>query len=325
MKSYQKSTCTNAIVRPAIAFCIFVAAVVSAKAQNVAVTDDNGYTAHTSAMLDVKSVTKGFLAPRLTTAQRTAIASPATGLLVFDTSLGAFYYYNGTSWVNLTTGIAGGNFWSYTSPNIYMASSTDFLGLGTNAPLHKLHLFHDVATTDGTDGNFVDIQNNNGSTGVMSGIRFWNGTTANTAKGAIFYQDRLSYGRGDLILANRTLGDQVNVTASDARMIIKSEGNVEVKASSALAGNQAIFHVSNADGDTVFAVYPEGVRVYVADDPGVKAAGNRSGFAVGGFSLSKGLTNEYLRVTPDSVRVYIEDTIGATKAGAGKGGFAVGG
>jgi len=64
------------------------------------------------------------------------------------------------------------------------------VGIGTNAPFHKLHVLQDVSTTDGTDGNLIDIQNTNNITGVISGIRFQNGTTANTFKGAIFYQDK---------------------------------------------------------------------------------------------------------------------------------------
>ncbi|MFH1315702.1 MAG: hypothetical protein ABIH67_04905, partial [Candidatus Uhrbacteria bacterium] len=71
-------------------------------------------------------------------------------------------------------------------------------------------------------------------------------------------------------------------------------------------------------------VTPDSVRIFVEDDPATKATGSKGGFAVGGFSLSKGVTNEYLRVTPDSVRVYIEDTTGL-KASGNRGGFAVGG
>ncbi len=54
-----------------------------------------------SAVLDVTSTTQGMLVPRLTTVQRTAIASPAQGLLVYDTNLGCFYYYNSTAWISL--------------------------------------------------------------------------------------------------------------------------------------------------------------------------------------------------------------------------------
>lgn len=57
-------------------------------------------TPDASSVLDVTSTSKGFLAPRMTSAQRTAIASPATGLMVFQTDgTVGFYYYNGTTWV----------------------------------------------------------------------------------------------------------------------------------------------------------------------------------------------------------------------------------
>lgn len=39
-----------------------------------------------SAMLDVKSTTKGILIPRMTFAQEQAIVSPAQGLMVFNTT-----------------------------------------------------------------------------------------------------------------------------------------------------------------------------------------------------------------------------------------------
>ena len=52
-----------------------------------------------SAMLDVKSTTKGMLIPRMTAAQRGAIASPAAGLLVYQTDAPiGYYYFNDTIW-----------------------------------------------------------------------------------------------------------------------------------------------------------------------------------------------------------------------------------
>ena len=52
----------------------------------------------TSALLQLRSTTRGFLPPRMTTTQRNAIASPATGLMVYDTSVNKVSVYNGTSW-----------------------------------------------------------------------------------------------------------------------------------------------------------------------------------------------------------------------------------
>ena len=58
-----------------------------------------GTPADSSAMLDISATTKGFLTPRMTTSQRTAINNPATGLLVFQTdSASGFYFYNGNTW-----------------------------------------------------------------------------------------------------------------------------------------------------------------------------------------------------------------------------------
>ncbi len=62
-----------------------------------------------SAMLDVKSTTKGMLVPRMTTTQQTAISIPATGLLVFDKTTGGFWFYNGTIWEDLSLGDNLGN------------------------------------------------------------------------------------------------------------------------------------------------------------------------------------------------------------------------
>ena len=54
-----------------------------------------------SSLFEVQSTTKGLLTPRMTTAQRTAINSPANGLLVYDTDESAFYYYEAAAWSRL--------------------------------------------------------------------------------------------------------------------------------------------------------------------------------------------------------------------------------
>lgn len=67
-------------------------------------------TPDASSKLDVTANNKGVLIPRLTTAQRLAIPSPANGLLVFDTNLDCFYFYSSISsaWTSLcTAGVTG--------------------------------------------------------------------------------------------------------------------------------------------------------------------------------------------------------------------------
>jgi hypothetical protein len=81
---------------------------------------------------------------------------------------------------------------------------------------------------------------------------------------------------------------------------------------------EALFEVKNKDGQTVFAVYNEGVRVYVSN--GAKAV--KGGFAVGGFGTDKAESTKYLFVGKDSVRIYLDNNP-LTKGT--KTGFAVGG
>lgn len=62
-----------------------------------------------SAALQVDSTTQGALVPRMTTTQRDAISSPATGLLIYNTTTGRFEFYSGSAWVGLeSTGGATG-------------------------------------------------------------------------------------------------------------------------------------------------------------------------------------------------------------------------
>jgi len=53
------------------------------------------------AILIATSTTKGFLPPRMTTTQKNLIASPAAGLMVYDTDLNRPCFYSGSAWVTL--------------------------------------------------------------------------------------------------------------------------------------------------------------------------------------------------------------------------------
>jgi hypothetical protein len=58
-------------------------------------------TIDASAILELDSTTRGFLPPRMTTAQMNNIATPATGLMIYDITTNQWMGYNGTSWVIL--------------------------------------------------------------------------------------------------------------------------------------------------------------------------------------------------------------------------------
>jgi Chaperone of endosialidase len=65
----------------------------------IGINTDNS-APHSSAILDVKSNTKAFYPPRMTTAEKNAIAGIQAGAVVYDVTLGGLNYYNGTSWVS---------------------------------------------------------------------------------------------------------------------------------------------------------------------------------------------------------------------------------
>jgi len=60
-------------------------------------------TPDASAKLEVSSTSKGILFPRMTTVQRNAIISPASGLHVFDTDVNALWFFDGAVWINYAT------------------------------------------------------------------------------------------------------------------------------------------------------------------------------------------------------------------------------
>lgn len=163
-----------------------------------------------SALLDLTSLTRGFLVPRMTHTQMNAIALPATGLLVYCTdfvsvtSPATFYYYNGIAWVpfigtawqvlgNAGT-VAGTNFVG-TTDNADLVFKTNAvegmrlstasnLGIGTATPTSRLHTVASGAMTSTYTGNLLtNIATSSTASITKYGTEVlstgtWNGTSA---------------------------------------------------------------------------------------------------------------------------------------------------
>lgn len=123
----------------ATALALSIVSASLARAQGVAI-NATGAAPDTSAILDLASTSKGFLAPRMTAAQRAAIALPATGLVVYQTDGTAGLYFNaGTSaspsWQAVGTG-SGTSQWTTNGTSIYYSAGN--VGIQRSAPTARL-------------------------------------------------------------------------------------------------------------------------------------------------------------------------------------------
>jgi len=100
-------------------------------------------TPNASAMLDISSTSKGFLAPRMSLLQRQAISSPANGLMVYqeNDNAGLYIYFN-NKWNKLDTAM-----WNSSSGNLSFSSGN--VGIGTASPAAKLEVNGSFKYTDG--------------------------------------------------------------------------------------------------------------------------------------------------------------------------------
>lgn len=158
------------ILRPVI----FVLALLSTgllHAQSVAINTD-GTTAHASALLDIKSSTKGMLVPRMTSLQRAAIATPAAGLFVYDTDTNSYWYFNGAAWNVLSAG-ASTNFWSLNGSDIFNNTAGN-VGIGTVAPFAYGH---------GANNRITEISNPNTGSNIQSHLILSTNGTSGSAGG----------------------------------------------------------------------------------------------------------------------------------------------
>ena len=99
----------------------------------------DGSAPHPSAILDVKASSstnaKGLLMPRV--ADHTVITSPATGLMVFNTTTNTFWYYNGLAWTDMGNGGSSGA-WLQNGTNVY--TNNNNVGINTATPQTSLDI-----------------------------------------------------------------------------------------------------------------------------------------------------------------------------------------
>src|ERR1043165_9938267 len=130
------------IFLPTIAMIVFLFVSVKTQAQtnifpSTGAAGIGTTTPDASSLLEVKSTTKGVLVPRMTQTQRNTIASPATGLLIYQTDkTPGFYYYSGAAWTAVSPKAVNKSLSNLTTPTAVNVSllpgTTDSIDLGTD-------------------------------------------------------------------------------------------------------------------------------------------------------------------------------------------------
>jgi hypothetical protein len=193
-----------------------------------------------SSILDLRSTTKGFLAPRMTTTERNAISSPATGLLIYNTSDNAFNFYNGTSWANFSSGGGITSLNGLTGATQTFAtgtSGTDF-NISSSGSVHTFNIPDASATARGLITNGAQtIAGNKTFSGLILGA---NGS--NSSPSFSFSSDTNT---GIYNIAPDIIGITTNGVE---RLRINSTGNFAFNSTDTTER----FHVSNVSaGDTI--------------------------------------------------------------------------
>lgn len=129
---------------------------------------------NSAAALDLTSTTQGVLYPRMNTTQRNAIASPAQGLMIFNTTSGCLEFFVGTLWqpvacgctsppsapssiVGTFTSLCYSSAYSYSVPDVNGASSYVWTVVGDNSA---------VITGQGGTTVSISFSNNSGATAI---------------------------------------------------------------------------------------------------------------------------------------------------------------
>ncbi|MDC1432322.1 DUF1566 domain-containing protein [Polaribacter sp.] len=209
-----------------------------------------------SAALEITSSTKGVLIPRMTEAQRDAIPSVATGLMIYQTDgTVGFYYYNGSSWTNV--GITGAQASAITA-NTAKVGYTDAL-VSANEDV--------VANTEKvgiTPAQTSAITANTAKVGITTSQA--SAITANTAK--VGYTDALVSANEDVVANTEKVGitpaQTSAITANTAKVGITTAQASEITANTAKIGVTTYAIGDSYGGGIVFYVYDGGRHGLIA-------------------------------------------------------------
>jgi hypothetical protein len=267
-------------------------------------------TPEASAALDISSSDKGFLMPRMTTAQRDAIVTPVNGLSIFDSDTKSFWTYIEGSWVEAKPGVG-----KFIDGNADIAYYPDRVGIGRNAfsTAHKLY----VESIKDTDGSHAAT--------VIRGVYEGTGTATTTyGLGAVARNNgtgTIDYAIGTQgIIENPNAGGSINIGVGSWPQI-NNQGVMNYGSGLVIENANNAGTMTTARGQDVGLVNKPGATMGTAalssmyatndgivsgDSYGLYIGGAGSG-TVGGNSYALYLSTPFLNVTGDAFALYSEN------------------
>lgn len=258
---------------------------------------------NSSSMLDITSSTKGLLIPRMTSAQRTAISSPAKGLMVYDSTANTLWYYDGAAWQEGVT--STNNLWSKNGNDIYNTNTSN-VGIGANAPeaTALLHVNTGISMSKGL---------------MISGTYSGASTIPDLGEGSrmMFYPGKCAFRAGSV---NGTQWNNVNVgrvsTAMGANTIASGDVSTAMGDGPTASGDgsTAMGHTTTASGfaSTAMGVLTNASGYYsTAMGDGTAASGVAS-TAMGYDSKAKGFSSTVVGMFNDSILLSNQNSVTST-------------
>lgn len=275
----------HAVLVPMLA-AVTIAA--TAHAQGVGI-NATGAAADTSAILDLAATNKGFLPPRMTQVQRTTIALPATGLLVYQTDGSAGLYYNtGTpaapNW-RLVGDAANTGPWSLNGSSAYYNGGN--VGIGTSTPAYPLNV------VSGVNGLRVQTNTSGGAALSVGGLGTVGVDAPGVANGRLSLLENGNLGLGVATPTNRlsfapVLGKKISLYPG-------ATGDVGF----GVAGNRLQIYADNPNADVALGYDQAGTFIerFAVKPTGALAVNGNAG-AAGQVLQSNGPSSAATWVSP---------------------------
>lgn len=223
----------------------------SVTAQNVGIGTT---TPNSSALLDITSTTKGLLMPRMTTAQRNAIVSPADGLLIYNTTTDELNQRQNGAWKT----VINSDYWFRGAGSMWNIG--DNIGINTAGPAERLDVSGNIRSnssmiidnssailqlrTSGENKGFMQLSGDNVRFGTNSGntagnvILRMDGTDMinfqKTGTGGTFMQMNVN-GVSTGVLQTTSTGN-VSLTAVNANAQVQLGGEVFINNTASRTG-----------------------------------------------------------------------------------------